>query len=255
MKKTIRIIIFGLLLLINLPVSAQVKKLVSEINSVGTKETITFKYNNKNQLVYFDEKGVVTYREFTFKYDKTNGRLTECITNEDKGELISSAKYDYSNPDYIREEVKTSGKKIHSKTTDYNDIHIDDKNRLIKTMFNDEKLWEEFVYDEKDNIITYTIYAASGKSNTSTTYKFSTQNPVFLNIDNLPLWFLALHLNNMKWSEGITGKNMPVEFITDDPVYGTETTEVAYVYDEDGYPIRQYYDGKLVREFSYKKIK
>lgn len=255
MKKTIRITIFSLLLLINFSMSAQVKKLISEINSVGTKETITFKYNNKNQLIYFDEKGVVTYREFTLKYDKINGQLTECIIHEDKGELISSTKYDYSNPNYIREEIKTSGKKVQNKTTDYNDIHIDDKNRLTKTIFSDEKLWEEFVYDENDNIITYTIHAASGNSNTSTTYKFNTQNGVFLNINNLPIWLLALHLNNMKWAEGITGKNTPVEFTGDDPIYGTETTEVSYVYDEDGYPVRQYYDGKLVREFSYKQIK
>lgn len=242
-------------MLINIPVSAQVKKLISEINSLGTKETITFKYNNKNQLVYFDEKGAVTYREFTLKYDKTDGKLIECIVNEDKGELTSSSKYDYTNPNYIKEEIKTSGKKRQNKTTDYNDIHLDKKSRLAKTMFSDGKLWEEFKYNENHNIISYIIYSATGNKNTSTTYKFNTQNAVFLNVENFPLWFLALHLNNMKWAQGITGENMPVEFTADDPIYGIETMEVTYDYDKDGYPIKQYYDEKLVREFSYKEIK
>lgn len=253
MKRTIRITIFSLLLLINVPTYSQVKKLISAINSIGTKETISFKYNNKNQLVYFDEKGLVTYREFTLKYDKTNGRLTECTINEDKGELIQNIKYNYSNPDYIKEEVKTSGKKIQNKTIDFNNIYVDSKARLKKTTFIDGQLWEEFDYDSQNNILTYTKHSANGKSNSQNVYKFNSKNAVFLNIDNFPQWLLALHINNMRWVEGIIGENMPIEFTADDPRYGINTTEATYEYDREGYPVKQYYDGELVKEFIYRE--
>lgn len=255
MKRTIRVAIISLLLLISFPMYAQVKKLVSVINSNGTKETISFKYNKKSQVVYLDEKGLVTYREFTFKYDKATGQLTECTINEDRGELIQDIKYDYSNPGYINEEIRSRGKMRHTKTIETNKIYVDDKGLLTKTTFDDGKLWEEFSYDNNSNIITYTIHSAKGKNNTQTTYKYNTQNAVFLNIENLPVWFLALHLNNMKWIEGLIGKNMPIELTTDDPKYGIETIEVTYDYDTDGYPVKQYYDGTLVKEITYKQIK
>lgn len=256
MKRILRITALGLLLLINLSMNAQVRKLISGINSIGTKELITFRYNNKNQLVYFDEKGVATFRHFTLKYDKTTGQLIEHNMNEEDGELTMNIKYDYqSNAGHIREKIKMGGKKNQDKLTHYNDIQMDDKGRLAKTIFDDGQPWEDFEYDDNNNILKYTLHSAGGKDNTSSTYKFNTEYGIFCNMLNPPLWLFALNLNNMKWAEGLIGSNLPIEVTADDPRYGTETTEITYEYDSDGYPLRQYYDGKLVREFSYTPIK
>jgi len=255
MKRKLRIAVFSLLLLINISMFAQVKKLISEISSLNTKEIMTFRYNNKNQLIYFDEKGIVTYREFTLKYDKVNGQLSECVINQDRGELILNIKYYYDNTEYIREEVKSSGKKLQGKTTETNNIYLDDKRRLTKTTFDDGKLWEEFKYDDNNNVVAYTIHSTLGDSDSFTTYKFNDKNSVFSDIESLPTWFWALHLNNMKWIDGFVGRNMPVEYTTEDPRYGVETIEITYDYDNDGYPVKQYYDGVLVKEFRYKLAK
>lgn len=238
----------------NLAINAQVKKLLTEINSIQTKNVITFKYNDKNQLIYFDEKGTVTYREFTLKYDKASNRLTECFMNRDKGEMIINSKFIYNNEDYITEEAKNSGRQLR-KTTEYNKIYIDANNRLTKTMFEDGKLWEEFVYDTNNNLSKYLVHSAFGNSDIETDYKFDTYKTIFSNIENMPSWFWALHMNNMKWCGDFLGQNNARENITQDARFGTESIEITYEYDQEGYPVKQYYDEELMKEFKYKIIR
>lgn len=230
---------------------AQSKQLI-QINSVKTKEIVDLKYNNKKQLTYFVEKGVVTFREFTFKYDKITNLLSECIMNQDRGELITNSRYTY-NDGYIAEEVASSGKQVkEKKVTDHLQIHIDHKGRLTKTVFEDGKPWEEFVYDENNNLVTYTQYGATNEGSKITIFKFNNDKSAFLNIESIPAWFWAWHVNSMRWCGDFIGKNNPSGFTTEDPRYGTDTIEVTYEYDTDGYPVKQFYNGELVREMIYK---
>lgn len=233
--------------------NAQGKKLLTEINSIHTKNIISLRYNTKNQLVYFDERGTVSYCEFTLKYDKTNNRLVECSINRDKGEMIINSKFIYNNEEYITEEIKKSGKQLR-KGTEYNKIYIDANNKLIKTTFEDGQLWEEFFYDANNNLSKYLVHSASGNNDIKTEYKFDTNNSIFSNIEDLPSWFWTLHMNSMKWCGDFSGKNNAIESTTQDARFGTDTIEITYEYDQDGYPVKQYYDGELVKEFRYKTI-
>lgn len=253
MKKILPLLLFGLLL--SCSVALAQKKLLSEINSIHTREVVTFKYNSKNQLVYFDEKGTVTYTEYTLKYDKSTNKLSECTMNQDKGELVQNSKYLYIGDGFIIEEIKSSGKKILSKSVDQDTIHIDSKERLTKTMFEDGKIWEEFGYDANDNLIKYKMHSAFGNSDKITEYKFDSNNSIFSNLSDFPVWFWALHMNKMRWCGEFIGKNNALENVTDDPKYGIGTVEITYDYDSDGYPLKQYYDGDLVKEFKYKTAK
>lgn len=255
MKKASAVIY--ILLFVAITISAQ-KKLLSQINSIDTKEVINLKYNNKNQLVYLEEKGTTTYIEFNFKYDKNSNKLSECHMNQDRGELITNSKYSYNdNEGYITEDIVSSGKQIwEKKLADRVKIHIDDKNRLTKTVFDDGKPWEEFVYDENGNMIIYTQHSAIlGTDSKIITYKFNEDKSAFLNIEYMPAWFWAWHINSLRWSSDFIGKNNPNQFTIEDPRYGTDTIDVTYEYDNDGFPVKQYYDGELVREFVYKDVK
>lgn len=252
MKKSLFFLLLCLLTS-NLVINAQVKKLLIEINSFHTKHVINLRYNDKNQLIYFDEKGTVTYREFTLKYDKTSNQLIECLMNRDKGEMIINSKFIYNNENYITEEIKNSGRQLR-KTTEYNKIYIDANNRLTKTMFEDGKLWEEFAYDNNSNLSKYLVHSAFGSSDIETDYKFDTYKTIFSNIENMPSWFWALHMNNMKWCGDFLGKNNAIENTTQDARFGTETIEITYDYDQDGYPVKQYYNGEIMKEFKYKMI-
>jgi hypothetical protein len=205
-------------------------------------------------LIYFDEKGVVTYREFTLKYDKAGSQLTECLMNRDKGEMIINSKYIYGNGGYILEEAKSSGRQLR-KTTDYNKIYADNSGRLTKTTFEDGKLWEEFYYDGNNNLSRYLTHSASGKNDITIDYAFDTRKSVFSGMENLPFWFWALHMNSMRWCSDFIGDNNAVENTTVDSRFGTETTKITYEYDSDGYPVKQYYDGELVKEFKYQPAK
>ncbi|MBK5722627.1 hypothetical protein JGH11_17265, partial [Dysgonomonas sp. Marseille-P4677] len=247
MKKALAII--SILFLTFSSISAQ-KKLLSQINSLDTKETVNLKYNNKGQLVYFEEKGIVTFREFSFKYDKNSNKLSECNMNQDRGELVTNSKYHY-NDGYITEEIVSSGKQVREKKViDHIKIHIDNKNRLTKTVFDDGKPWEEFVYDENNNMIIYTQHSALTEGGSKIIkYKFNQDKSAFWAIEHIPAWFWAWHINSMRWCRDFIGQNNPNEFTTEDPKYGTDTIEVTYEYDHDGFPTKQYYNGKLVREF------
>lgn len=254
MKKLLFVILGGLILFCA-KTNAQGKKLLVEINSLKTKEVIGFKYDNKNKLVYFDEKSVATYREFTLKYDKNSGKLSECVNNNDKGEFVYTSKFSYNHPDYIEEEMKSTGKKINIKTTDNNKIFIDGKNRLTKSMFDDGKLWEELEYDANDNIVKYTLHSALGDNDVITTNTYNNDKSIFSDIENMPSWFWALHMNNMRWCTDFTGKNNPKERTVIDPRFGTEVINITYDYDSDGYPVKQYYNNELVKEFKYIPVK
>ena len=212
------------------------------------------KYSDKNQLIYFDEKGTVTYREFTLKYDKISNQLVECLMNRDKGEIIINSKFIYNNGEYITEEVKNSGRQLR-KMTEYNKIYIDTNNRLTKTVFDDGKLWEEFIYDTNSNLSRYLVHSAFGSSDIETNYKFDLNKTIFSYIENMPAWFWALHMSNMKWCGDFLGKNNAIENTTQDARFGTETIEITYDYDQDGYPVKQYYNGEIMKEFKYKMIK
>ncbi len=253
MKRLLLLTLCSIFLIIS--ADAQIKKLLTTVNSIKTKEVIELKYNSQNQLIYFDEKGTVTYREFSLKYDKASNQLSECTINNDKGELVLNSKYTYGTAGYITEEVKSSGKKLQGKSTEQNKIYIDSKGRLTKTAFDDGKLWEEFEYDKNNNITKYTLHSAFGDSDIVTTHKYNKDKSVFANIENLPAWFWALHMNNVKWCGDFVGKNNPNEAVSVDPRFGTDTVEITYQYDADGYPVKQLYNGKVVKEFTYKIIK
>ena len=252
MKKILLFFISGLLSATM--VSYAQKKLLTEINSIDTKEVIGFKYNSKNQLIYFDEKGVITYTECRLKYNKTN-QLEECAINQDRGELILNFKYSYSSEGAISEEVKSSGRKLHEKTIDVNPIHVDAKGRLLKTTFDDGNLWEEFGYDDNNNLVKYKMYSALGANDKESEYKFDTNKSPFSDIADFPVWFWALHISRARWCADFIGQNNAIENTTNDSKYGLDTVEITYAYDKDGYPVKQYYNGELVKEFKYKAIK
>ncbi len=251
MKKILLLFISALLS--TTVISYAQKKLLIEINSINTKEVIGFKYNSKNQLIYFDEKGVVTYTEYRLRYDKAN-QLVECVMNQDKGELILSSKYSYSSDASILEEIKSSGKKMHTKTIDVNPILVDNEGRLVKTTFDDGNIWEEFDYDNNNNLVKYKVHSAFGNDDKVSEYKFDTNKSPFSDIIDFPVWFWALHMNKVRWCGDFLGQNNAVENATDDSKYGLDTVEITYAYDEDGYPIKQYYNGELVKEFKYKTL-
>ncbi|WP_029905032.1 hypothetical protein [Prevotella sp. 10(H)] len=241
-------------LLVGQIIIAQTKQLV-QIDSKQTKEVINLKYNNKNQLVYFDEKGVATYKEFTFKYDKSTNILTECTMNQDRGELIINYKYTY-NGNTVTEEATSSGKQIkEKKIVDILDIHIDNKGRLTKTVFEDGKPWEQFDYDDNDNLVSYAQNSALDNGKKIVVSKYNNDKSAFLSIESIPAWFWGWHINSMKWSSNFIGKNNPNEIATEDPRFGSDTIEITYEYDTDGYPVKQFYNGELVREFTYKITK
>ncbi|MDR0823877.1 MAG: hypothetical protein LBN74_02210 [Prevotella sp.] len=250
MKKYLSIL-FCALFSFGLTLCAQTKKLPVEINSIHTKNIITLKYNAKNQLIHFTEKGTVIYREFTLKYDKANNQLIECLMNSDNGEMVVNSKFIYNNADYIMEEAKSSGKQLRSKITEYNKIYIDNRGRFSKSMFEDGKMWEEPSYDSDNNLVKYLVYSASGQVDIQSDYKFDTHKSIFSGIENLPLWFFAMQMNNMKWCGDFLGKNNAIENTFQDARFGTETIEITYEYDQDGYPVKQYYDGELAKEIKY----
>lgn len=249
MKKLLLLFFF---LTILLSINAQNGKLITEIKSLHTNETISFKYNSKNQLIYFDEKGVITYREFSLKYDKKTDRLTEFTINQDRGEYVANMKYTYDNPDYIVQEISTSRKKVKANATEHDNIYTDDKGRLLKTSFDGGQPWERFVYDNNNNLTLYTVYTVSGKKEQESEYTYDNKRSIFSGIKNLPLWFWTLCMNNMRWCSEFTGSNNAVETNSESNKYGISTVEITYDYDADGYPVRQYYDGELAKEFKYK---
>ncbi len=244
-----------LLFLFNISLLAQDKKLLIKINSIKTKEVITFKYDNSNHLIYFDEKGVATYCEFKLKYDNKTNVLSEVQMNKDRGELVLNSSYNYSNAGYVIEEQKSSGKQVKEKTTDYNNIYTDGEGRLIKTTFDDGKLWEEFKYDDKHNIVIYTQHAVLGNGDIVTTNEYGDDKSIFTNILGLPAWFWPIHLNSMQWCNGFTGTNNLKYSNTENPHVDTPPIAVTYDYDAEGYPIKQFYNGELVCEFEYKTLK
>lgn len=229
------------------------RKLLVEINSIKTKEVIGFKYDNKNQLVYFDEKGTVTYTEYMLKYDKTS-KLIECVSNQDRGDLIIHHKYQKMESGEISEMRIRSGKKIGSKSVDTNPLILDLHNRLIEVKYEDGRTWENFEYDDNNNLSKYILYSASGKEELKTVWKFDSTKSPFSNISNLPYWFWSSQIDKIKWSKDFIGENNAIENEIEDIVLGFDIIEITYEFDKDGYPLKQFYNGELVKEFKYKSI-
>ncbi|MFV0330783.1 MAG: hypothetical protein ACK5KL_13365 [Dysgonomonas sp.] len=99
------------------------------------------------------------------------------------------------------------------------------------------------------------MHSAFGNSDIETDYKFDTYKTIFSNIENMPSWFWALHMNNMKWCGDFLGQNNARENITQDARFGTESIEITYEYDQEGYPVKQYYEEELMKDFKYKIIR
>lgn len=252
MKKIVLALFISLLTLFSL--HAQTKKVLSGINSVETKETIEFSYNNKNQLVYFSEKGRVAFREFSLKYDKTTNRLIECKMDQDRGEVVHQIKYTY-NDGFITEDITKSGRQYRQKESEQNKISVDENGRLTYTTFDDGNLWEEFIYDANNNLIHYTIYSALGDPDYKYDSQYNDDISAFTGIKDMPLWFWGVYLNQMKWCRDFIGKNNPANIMMNDPRFGEDEVAVTYEYDADGYPEKQYYNGELLIEFTYKVVK
>lgn len=245
---------FLCLSIIILNANAQSRKLITEINSIASNETIIFKYNSKNQLTDIEEKGPIVFRVISLKYDKKSGRLTEYTINQDRGEFLTNTKFGYDDAGNITQEVKSSRKKIEINAPQFTNIQLDDKGRLLKTFF-EGKLWEEFVYDDNDNLAKYVVYSVSGRIDQESEYTHDDKTSALSGMENLPKWFWALNLNSMKWCAEFIGKNNAVEDTTEYAKYSAVTTEITYNYDADGYPLKQYHDGVLAKEFSYKGVK
>lgn len=250
MKKTLFLLLLFLCSFI-LTLHSQIIQLPVEINSLKTKEIVSLKYGSGNKLVYFSEKGIATFREFSFKYDKKTGQLTECTINEDRGELVMNCKYQYTDAGYISETIRTSGKKIKEKTIEENNIYTDANGRLTKTVFDDGKLWEEFKYDENNNLVLYTQHAALGNGDVITTNTFNEDKSVFSHIKGLPSWFWGMHINSLRWCTDFIGNNNLKQSTTVDPRIDRTPVDVTYDYDENGYPVKQYYNEELVKEIKY----
>ncbi|NDV78274.1 hypothetical protein [Dysgonomonas sp. 511] len=232
---------------------AQEKKLLVAIDSKNTKELVSFKYE-KNRLASFSVKGILTFSEYSFKYDKATGQIAEYTMNEDRGELTTNSKFDYTNKGYILETEQSKGKKLKEKLTEENKIYIDSQNRLTKTIFDDGKLWEEFRYDTNNNIVRYIQHSAIGKSDIITTNEFYNDKSILSGI-NLPAWFWAVHMSHMKWCGDFIGGNNLKKSTVENLLPDTLIINVTYDYDDDGYPLKQYYNGELAKEFTYIKIK
>lgn len=252
-KKTLFLIIcLGLAYYCTL--EAQVKKQLIGVTSVKIKETIGLKYNARNQLIFIEEKSPSIYREISLTYGQ-DGILYESSINQDKGELVSTAKYIYESDGYIIEEVKIKNKKTEEESSAKNKIFFDEKGRLTKSTFRDSGLWEEFKYEESgNNISQYIIHSPSGKNDVFTNYEYENDKSIFYNISFFPYWFFTLHMNQLTWYRDFASEKNPVSITIKSPGYEEESIKVSYQYDPDGYPIKQFYNGELMKEFTYKSI-
>ncbi|WP_165020835.1 hypothetical protein [Dysgonomonas sp. ZJ279] len=246
-----KLLIIVAILLTTCSLNAQVKKLVHRINSTVESETIEFRYNAKNQLVFFSEMGIAFYREYSLKYDKSD-RLVERNMNRDRGDIITNIRYTYTSPDYVTENVSMRGK-LQGRATESNRIHIDSLGRLTKTTFADEVLWEEFNYDNNNNLTRYIFHFVADGGQRDIDYTYGNDISPFANIQNLPEWFWAYHMNNLKWCAEFMGKNSATSFDIDDTRVNDSEAVITYEYDQDGYPVKQFYNGEIAREFVYRK--
>ncbi|MDU1891435.1 MAG: RHS repeat domain-containing protein [Dysgonomonas sp.] len=233
---------------------AQTKKLLTSVNSIESKETIELKYNGKNQLVYLSEKGVIIFREFSFKYDKVTNQLTEAKMDQDRGDIVYNSKFTHTSG-FVTEDLKKSGRQYPEKEDEQNQLDIDAKGNLIDTKFDDGSVWDKFSYDANGNLSKYIIHSASGTPIYVADYTYGNIISPFAGISDFPQWFWAMYVNNMKWCRDFIGPNSPDSLLLDDPRFGEDDIKITYELDADGYPVKQFYNDVLVREFTYTPAK
>ena len=230
--------------------SAQNKKILTNINSIISQEQIEFKYDSKGQLKSLTEKGKTALREFSFKYDKDN-RLVECNINRDKGSIIRNSKYSFIDNKTIKETVIEKGRMLNSILEDAETLYLDDKGLLARILFDNGDIWEQFSYDNNENLIHYTYNSTTLRGTSETTLKYD-NNKSPLSIVSLPKWFWAHILNNTKRCFDFIGTNNAIESFTKDLYKDDTKIAISYQYDKEGYPVKQFYNGELVRELIYK---
>lgn len=254
MKKVL-VILLGVFILI-CGIQAQVKKQLVTIK-LSEKERIDFKYNYKNQLISFIETGVISLYQYNFKYDK-DGCLIECNIVRDKGDVNITSKYNYAQASkaenaYVMEEMTISGR-LATKNTENNKIYIDANQRIENVFLDNGTPWENFEYDNDGNLIKYTLHIDTKGKVSTISYLYDNHISPLTNI-TLPTWFWANHISNLKWSGEFIGKNnassSTSEVSREEPI----GINITYEYDNDNYPIKQYYNGNLSKEFTYKVIK
>ena len=244
MKKTVLFLTFVLLAsLLGINAQGQKKRLVKIGNMPYNKE-ITFKYNSKGQLITIVEVGQAIYRVYSLEYDK-EGSLVARKLNRDRGDVKIDYRYSY-NQGNVHLEIKTSGK-IMQKSTSHEEIAIDGNGYLHK-LYSEGELDRKYTYDSRGNLIENNYYYKAGVD--STTYEYSSQPSALSFADMLPVWFWAYDINGNSWSVGLWGKNAVTKITQIEPEK-TTTTEYSYEFDADNYPIKQFEEGKLIKEFLY----
>lgn len=231
-------------------IDAQNRKILTSINSIVSHEQIEFKYDSKNQLKSLTEKSKIALREFSFRYDK-EGRLLQCNINRDKGGIIRESKYTYADKNNEVLEVYTEKGRLVPTIEDSETLYLNNDGFLSKILFDDGRVWEQFEYDSNNNLVTYKYNSATDRGTSSTFYKYD-NNPSPLSGISLPRWFWAHIMTNTKWCADFIGTNNAAESFIRDLYKDDVKTTITYDYDADGYPTKQYYNQKLVREFSYR---
>jgi hypothetical protein len=272
--KLISISILLLTTILNVNAQNSVSKRLVKLSIPGTGNTISFKHNDKNEVIEIIEIGENINRQYTLSY-YSNGALKERKLNRDKGKIKIDFSYSYD-AEKISITINRSGKS-QKKSVGYDDITLKE-NKYLTMLFSlyNKALEGKFAYDENSNLTEHTCYYGNGDVET-TTYEYSDDVSPLLYMQSIPNWFWAYDFEGMDWTEGFWGKNTVKRKIMkkiddeENEVYAVErenmnmrmparenkTLEINYTYeyDNDGYPIKQYKDGKLIKEFFYEMIK
>ncbi len=250
MRKNLLILAALLFVIVN-ETTGQTRKILVEINSIVSGEKIEFAYNTKNQLTSVAEKGTVSFRRFTLKYNKES-HLAECTINSEAGSMVQNSKFVYENQQ-VTETARYSGKLVRN-NIETNELKLDNEGHLIQTYFDDGMIWEKFGYTGND-ITTYIINPSGKNGGKTISFRYGNINSVFSCFSDLPKWFWTYNVNNTAWCMDFMGERCAVEKKAEETGKDTKTVIISYDLDSEGYPIRQIYDGNLAREFVWKTLK
>ncbi|MDR0874143.1 MAG: hypothetical protein LBN27_11870 [Prevotellaceae bacterium] len=266
--KKISVLTLFLIAILNINAQNVVSKRLVKMNILLQNQTVSFKYNGKNEVVSIDEPKRKC--KYTLSYNP-DGSLKQVKKNISS---ILKIEYTYS---YDKEKILINEKRSGSQNRVSNDsISLVDKSTFeIYSSYN--RKTDKFVYDNNNNLIENVYFYGNSNKETSV-YKYNNDISPLLYTQSIPIWFWISDFSlTIDWVEGLAGKNT-VKHITREkvdadgnqmyavereylnmpmPTEGNKLSEVDYTYeyDNDGYPIKQYKNGKLIREFFYETFK
>lgn len=230
-------------------------KLLTKIGGLPYQQEVNFQYDKSAKLVGFVVKYANYDDVYKLKYDK-QGRLIERKLDSENGSIKIDFYYAYQ-PGKIVFTIKTGGR-IQEKSTKTIDYPIGEDGRLYKEYSGNNFLEKEFEYDANGNIAKIIQYYANN-STLTTEYEYSENLTPFASLADIPAWLWAYNFATKTWADGLWGKNLPTKVKTvkanADGSKKEEIFELKYEFDADGYPTKQYMNGKVVKEFFYQARK